>query len=143
MANEERIAVDVRKIVVDATGAILGRLCSFAAKQALLGKEVIIVNCQNALVSGQKSNVIAEYHVARVRGGTSLRGPHFPKSPERLVKRTVRGMLSFQQTRGITAHKRVICYNDVPAEYHAQKKIKIESNKKTKTMTLLELSQRL
>src|SRR5690349_5223962 len=109
MAHEhiakEKKESERQQIVVDVTDAILGRVASFIAKQALLGKKVIVVNCDNALVSGQRRMIINEYHISRVRGGTSLNGPHFPKHPERLMKRTVRGMLSYTQQRGLDALK--------------------------------------
>lgn len=128
------------QIIVDVSGAILGRVCSFIAKQALLGKKVIVVNCDEARVSGQRRMIINEYHIARVRGGTSLNGPHFPKHPERLVKRTVRGMLSYTQQRGLDALKRVICYTNTPAEYADAKKITMKANTKSKTIPLKDLA---
>jgi len=129
------------KLVIDATNATLGRLASYAAKQALLGKQIIIVNCSDAVVSGRKKNIIAEYQEARARGGSALMGPHFPKQPFRIVKRTVRGMLSYKQKRGKDALKKVICYNDVPAEYEEAKKIHAGKEKKTTTIKLSELSK--
>ena len=132
------------QIVVDASNMVLGRLASYAAKQALLGKSVIIVNCDNAVLTGSKANVIAEYEDIRKKGGASLRGPFFPKHPDRMVKRTVRGMLSYKQGRGEAALKRVICYNDTPKEYESSKK-KIQSisaeNKTIKTIKMGEISR--
>lgn len=131
-------------IVIDATNAILGRLASYAAKQSLLGNNIIIVNCNDAVVSGKRLNIQSEYHEARVRGGASLKGPNFPKIPERLVKRTIRGMLSYKQGRGEAAFDRVKCYNSLPAEYTSKKQT-IQSisgeNKPIKTMKLSELAK--
>ena len=87
-------------IVIDGKNAILGRLASYVVKQALLGKEIAIVNCNEVVISGKPKSVIKEYQEKRQRGGSSLKGPFFPKSPERIVKRTVRGMLSYKQGRG-------------------------------------------
>ena len=89
------------EIVIDAKEGVLGRIASYAAKQALLGKSVIIVNCNQILVTGKRSMIILEYNKARRRGSASLKGPFFPKYPERLMKRTVRGMLNYQQQRGL------------------------------------------
>jgi len=75
---EEEFKAD---LIIDGTGAILGRLASFASKQALLGKDIAIVNCNSVLVSGIKANIVKEYNIARRRGGSSLNGPHFPKEP--------------------------------------------------------------
>ena len=39
------------KIIIDATGAIFGRLSSYAAKQALLGNEIVIINAEKHGIS--------------------------------------------------------------------------------------------
>jgi len=132
-----------KEIIIDASNGILGRIASYAAKQAMLGKNVIIVNCNNALLTGRKRMVIEEYGIARRRGGTSLNGPHFPKHPERLFKRTVRGMLSYTQQRGLDALKRITCYNSVPKEYESTDKISLSRQTKSKTITLSELSKEI
>lgn len=133
----------MNQIIIDATGAPLGRLASYAAKQALLGKDIIIINCNNAIISGNKSSIIERYREYRKRGGSSLKGPHFPKSPERIIKRTVRGMLSYQEGRGRIALKKVICYNDIPAEYKESEKINLPKEFKISSITLKELSERI
>jgi len=131
------------EIVIDATNAVLGRLASFAAKQALLHKKVIIVNCAAAIVTGNRKNVIEEYKEIRATGGSSLAGPFFPKNPERIMKRTIRGMVSYKQGRGLDALKRVICYNNVPEQYQNAKKILAGKEKKTYTTKLSELSKEI
>lgn len=129
------------KIIIDAKNAILGRLCSFAAKQALLGKEVAIVNCEEAVITGNRADILQHYLEKRRRGGTSLKGPHFPKSPERIMKRTIRGMLQYKKGRSLDAFKRIKCYDKMPAEFEKEKKIKAGKEKTTKTITLLEVSK--
>jgi large subunit ribosomal protein L13 len=131
------------EVVIDAANSILGRMASYAAKQALLGKNVIIVNCNHTLLTGRRRMVIGEYGHSRRRGGRSLNGPHFPKNPERIVKRTVRGMLSYTQQRGLDALKRVMCYNLVPKEYESSKKVTFPSTTKSRTMSLGDLSKEI
>lgn len=131
------------ELVIDASNSVLGRIASYVAKQALLGKNVVVLNCDNILLTGRKRMVIDEYNIARRRGGTSLNGPHFPKHTDRLMKRTVRGMLSYTQERGLLALKRVICYPNVPAQYESVKKVSIQRPVKTKTMSLGELSKEI
>lgn len=130
-------------IVYDASNAILGRLASAVAKQALLGKRVIVVNCKEAVVSGKRSNILSEYRTARQRGGSSMNGPHFPKHPFRLVKRTVRGMLYFRHGRGKDAFKRVLCYDSVPAEYESLKIPFTHRKLNVRVVRLSEISQNL
>ena len=130
-------------IVIDAKDAILGRLASYAAKQSLLGKHVVIVNCGEALLTGRYRMVIEEYKHSRQRGGSSLKGPNFPKHSDRLVKRTVRGMLHYNHGRGKEAFKRIMCYNQVPKEFEHAKKITLVREIKTRTMSVKELSKEL
>jgi large subunit ribosomal protein L13 len=133
------------KLIIDGTGAILGRLCSYAAKQALLGKEITIVNCNDVVSAGNKKNILGEYIIMRQKDGSNLKGPFFPKVPEKIVKRTIRGMLSYKQQRGEKALGRVMCYNKVPAELESAKKISLEifssKDKRAKTMKLSEVAR--
>lgn len=131
------------KIVINAEGAVLGRVASYAAKQSLLGKSVVVVNCEKVLITGRKRFIIENYKEKRGRGGSSLKGPHFPKSSERIVKRTIRGMLPYTQERGYSAFKRIMCYDAVPAEYESAKKINLVRELKTKTLALSEVSKEL
>ncbi|MEK6844091.1 MAG: 50S ribosomal protein L13 [Nanoarchaeota archaeon] len=128
------------KIIIDAGNSPLGRVASYAAKNALIGKAITIVNCDNAVVSGRKSSVIGDYKEARTRGGSSLNGPHFPREPFRIMKRTVRGMLSYKQGRGHDALKKVICYNNIPEEFKQAEKISLTKDLRIKPITLKELS---
>ena len=45
-------------MIIDGTNLILGRLASVAAKKALLGDDIIIVNCDKVLVTGTKKNIV-------------------------------------------------------------------------------------
>lgn len=130
-------------LVIDAKHATLGRLASFAAKQSLLGKNIIIVNCSEAIITGARRTIIEEYGIMRRRGGASLRGPFFPKSPARIVKRTIRGMLSHRQGRGLEALKRVKCYDQTPEEYKESKKLIAGKEKTRSLISLSELSREI
>lgn len=129
------------QIIIDASNGILGRIASFAAKKSLLGKEIVIVNCDNALLTGGRGMIIEEYGIARRRGGKSLNGPFFPKHSERIMKRTIRGMLSHGQQRGLDALKRVMCYPNVPKEYESSSKITVVKNIRSKTTLLSDVSK--
>lgn len=131
------------QIIIDGSGAVLGRLAAHAAKQALLGKNVIIVNCNEILISGDKRGIVQAYLHARRRGRGSQKGPHISKVAEKITKRTIRGMLSYTQQRGWDAYKRVLCYNETPKEFEAAKKISILKEIKTNTIKLKELSKLL
>ena len=128
-------------LVIDAKDGIVGRLASYAAKQALLGKNIAIVNCRQALLAGRKKNIVNEYLHARELGGSSMKGPFFPKSSERIMKRTIRGMLDYTKGRGAAAFKRVMCYNDLPDEFKDSKKVSLIRPLRAKSMKLHDLEK--
>jgi large subunit ribosomal protein L13 len=88
--------------VYDATDLVMGRLASIVAKQlfsgARAGEEtrVIIVNAEMAVISGKKDSVINEY-LERYRLNHARKGPFFPRMPDLIMKRSVRGMLPYQR----------------------------------------------
>ncbi|MBD3253013.1 50S ribosomal protein L13 [Candidatus Pacearchaeota archaeon] len=133
----------MRKII-DAEGAVIGRLSSYAAKNALRGNEIIIVNSEKAVITGNKKNIIERYKNLIKKGGHSLKGPKISKIPFKLLKRIIRGMLpDFRKGIGKEAFKKIRCYNGVPKEFENTEKIKIESRNPVKFITLGELSERL
>jgi large subunit ribosomal protein L13 len=69
------------------------------------------------VISGSKFYTISEYRERMERGSTSY-GPHFPKRPERILKRTVRGMLPYKRSRGKDAMARLKVHVGVPLELH-------------------------
>ncbi len=103
-------------IIIDATNLILGRFATFAAKQALLGKEVRVINAEKAIVSGAKAKTILDAKQRRNRG-TPAKGPFIPRVADRYVRRTIRGMLPHRQTKGAIAYKRILCYVGTPEEF--------------------------
>jgi large subunit ribosomal protein L13 len=113
-------------IVVDAEGLVLGRLASALAKRLLDGEEIIVVNAEKAIIIGDPDEVIMRY-LTRIRLNHPRKGPHFPKMPDRIVKRTVRGMLPYQQSRGRDAYRRLKVYIGVPREYEKKKTQTLEA----------------
>jgi large subunit ribosomal protein L13 len=103
-------------ILIDGKDKILGRLASQVAKLALLGKNVVVINAKDIVISGAKKNIFATYVQAKNRKTRSnpTRGPFFHRRPDDLFRRTVRGMMPFKKPRGQEAYKRVHVYiNDV------------------------------
>lgn len=114
------------KIIIDADNAILGRLCSEVAKHLLNGYAVNIVNCENAIISGKKHSVLNEYRAMhKIHTHTNpRRGPFHPKRPDRLVRRTVRGMLPWKKSKGRNAYHRLLTYIGIPDEFSSLEIIK-------------------
>jgi len=134
----------MKTVVIDATNATLGRLSSYAAKQSLLGKEVIILNSEKAIITGKKIGIVKTYKEKRSKGGTSMRGPNFPGTAERIVKRTIRGMLpNYRKGKGKEAFRRILCYKGIPEEYKNEKLIKAGKEKHTAYVLVEEVSKKI
>ena len=130
-------------IVIDAAHTAVGRLASHAAKQALLGKTVAVINCEKAIVTGGKANILSRYKEMRAKGGSSQRGPYFPTKPAAIVKRTIRGMLSHKEGRGHAAFDRVRCYEGVPQSLANTTAISHAAGEHTKALSMAEISKEL
>lgn len=134
-------------ILIDAKDCLLGRLATYAAKYALQGNNVIVVNCEKAYISGSKQNVFEDYLNRKARG-TPRKGPYLLRMPDKIVRRTIRGMLPYKKASGRDAYKRVFCYIGFPDEYKNEKPIELKGIKINKLPTLkyvdlLTLSKRL
>ena len=136
-----KIDKKMNKIIIDASGAIFGRICSFSAKKALEGNEIIIINSEKAIITGNKKDIIAKYEGTRKRGGHSLKGPKYSNIAYKMLKKGVRGMLPDHRGGiGKVALSRVKCYNGIPEEFKNAKILKNSAPKKIKSMTLGELA---
>lgn len=101
--------------VVDASGLVLGRAASLIAKRLLNGERIVVVNAERSVVTGGRASVIDYYTAARARGSKRT-GPHFPRYPDRIFRRTVRGMLPHLKSRGKAAYDRLEVFIGVPPE---------------------------
>ncbi|MBA3064002.1 50S ribosomal protein L13 [Candidatus Woesearchaeota archaeon] len=108
-------------MIIDASDMILGRLATYIAKKALLGEKVDIVNCEKAVITGDKKSVFEKYKKKNERGSRPTKGPFMPKMPDRFVRRCIRGMLPYKQEKGIKAFRRVMCYIGIPDEFKDKK----------------------
>ncbi len=103
-------------IVVDAKDLILGRMAAFVVKQAFMGETVHVINAEKAVITGDRKKILGEYKAKR-NLGAPLIGPFFPRQPDRLVKRTIRGMLDYNSARGKAAFSRIKCHIGVPSSF--------------------------
>ena len=55
-------------MIINADGLITGRLASYAAKQALLGEKVDIINSEKACITGSKPQILEKYDVSPALG---------------------------------------------------------------------------
>ena len=126
--------------VIDGKNAILGRLASYVAKEALKGEKIVILNCEQMIITGKKKNIEENFEEKWKRGGSSQKGPIHHKVSEKIVKRTIRGMLpNHREGRGKKALKSIMCYDGVPKEFEEAKKITAGKGTKTKFIKIKEL----
>lgn len=102
--------------IINADGLVLGRLASYVAKKLLNKEEIIIVNAEKSIVIGNKSAIVEHYKIDATVGDKPRKGPHFPRMPDRLLKRTVRGMLPYQKYKGKIALNRLKVFIGIPKE---------------------------
>ena len=135
--------------VYDAEQMVVGRLGAKVAKAALLGENVIIVNAEKAVITGdprtlinawnEKSNIRTSYNPKR--------GPFHDRRPDKMVRRMIRGMLPWSTPRGKAAFKRIKVYIGVPEQYADAEKIVLEGARykslKQKFITVADLSHEL
>ncbi|MBS3815477.1 MAG: 50S ribosomal protein L13 [Hadesarchaea archaeon] len=102
--------------LLDATDLILGRMASRVAKKLMEGEKVIIVNADKAVISGGKKSTLSEYDAwTKIRNLVDpTQGPFHPRRPGDLIRRTVKGMLPMNKTKGREAFGRLKAYSNVP-----------------------------
>ncbi len=116
--------------IIDATGLVMGRMATFAAKRAIEGDEVHIVNAEKAIVVGSSKRAIQEHYLFKRQVGTQRKGPFFPREPHLIVKRTCRGMINYQSSSGRAAYKRIKAHIGVPRELAAQPAVTVDDAKR-------------
>lgn len=107
-------------IVINAETCIAGRLASTVAKRLLKGEEISIVNAEKAIILGNPKATHADYE-ERIKKGDPYHGPFYPKQPERILRRIIRGMLPFHKPRGRDAYRKLKVYRSVPVELKNEK----------------------
>ncbi|MBD3310041.1 50S ribosomal protein L13 [Candidatus Woesearchaeota archaeon] len=112
-------------MIIDATDLIAGRVATVAAKTALLGEKVDIVNCEKGVIAGKKDYILHAYRNKMHRG--TFKGPYLPRRPDLFYKRLIRGMLPYKKQRGGQAFDRIRCHIGVPENLKDQKADTIET----------------
>ena len=110
--------------IIDGKNAVMGRLASFVAKELMKGEEIVIVNSDKVIITGNRKDIENKYHEKRTKIGSGQKGPKVSRLPHLIVKRAVRGMLpNFRNGRGKEAYKKLKCYSGIPKEFEEAKKI--------------------
>jgi large subunit ribosomal protein L13 len=135
--------------VYDAEEMVVGRLGTKAAKAALLGDNVVIVNAEKAIITGDPRSLITAFKDKfNIRTSSNPQhGPFHDRRPDKMVRRMIRGMLPWPKPRGKEAYKRIKVFIGVPEKYADFEKIVLEESRyrslKQKYMRVQDLSYEL
>lgn len=128
--------------IIDGSGAVLGRLASYVAKESLKGEEIAIINCSEVIITGNKNSIKEDFRKKRSRVGSSQKGPKHHRKTEKIVKRTIRGMLpNYREGRGREAWKRIKCYDKIPRELEGKNLVEIKKENKIKINKVSEFTK--
>merc|ERR1719392_138984 len=114
-----------REIVIDARGHLVGRLASKVAKELLRGQRVVVVRCEQLVLSGSLfRNKLNFKEFLRKACNTNPRRQfkHF-RSPSRMFWRSLRGMTPHKTARGAAALQRLKVFEGIPYPYDQKKRM--------------------
>lgn len=129
-------------MIVNAENAILGRLAAKVAKELLKGYQIVVINSEKIIVSGNPKAVISRFKEKREKGDPH-KGPFYPRYPDRIFRRTVRGMLPYKKERGSKSLKRLKVYIGNPDNLKGQKMGKTIDDLTCKFITLEKVCKRM
>ncbi len=112
--------VNQMSTIIDAENLVLGRMASIIAKRLLETEKIIIVNAEKAVLSGKKKSKVRKAKKF-LEVGHPKKGPFHYRRPDRIVRKTVRGMLPYKQPKGKQAYKRLKVFIGIPEELKEQK----------------------
>ena len=132
-------------MIVNAEGMVAGRLASAVAKKLLSGEEVIGVNAEKAVIAGHPKNTHMDFYEKLSRGDPK-KGPFYPRRPDMLLRRIIRGMLPMKKAKGRQAYRKLKVYMGVPEGMNlegAASPGRHVSSLRTRSITIGELSRKL
>ncbi len=126
--------------IIDAENHIAGRLATVIAKRIMKGEEIVIVNAEKIIITGERDHVLAAYKQKKDLGNVKS-GPFFPRRADLIMKRTVRGMIPWKTTSGREAYRRLKVFVGVPKEFVDSPKEKVDVAIKAGLTQYVTLSQ--
>ena len=129
----------MNEIIVNADNQIVGRMSSKVAKELLRGSKVNVINAENALISGNPEHVFKLFR-EKIERGDPYHGPFYPRRPDAIIKRMVRGMLP-KNPRGTAALDRLRVYISVPNELAEKEYVSFEKTMNTSTGKVTRLGK--
>ncbi len=131
-------------VVVDARDCILGRVASQVAERALADERIAVVNAERSVITGREEQITEKFRRRREQG--SDQGPQYPKRPDRIFKRSIRGMLPHKRPRGRDAYENIRVYVGNPYDEATTERLEdtsLDRLSKIKFVSLGDVSESL
>ncbi|MFH1447227.1 MAG: 50S ribosomal protein L13 [Candidatus Micrarchaeota archaeon] len=133
--------------VIDGKGCILGRVGARVSKMLLSGESVALVNSGELIISGNPRFIVGKYTDRRnvKNRANPEQSPHWPRRPDFLTKRIIRGMLPYSSSRGRIAFKKLKVYIGHPESLGKAEKLNgVDASRlKTRVISIRNLCKSL
>jgi large subunit ribosomal protein L13 len=129
-------------IIINGEGHILGRLASVVSKQLLEGEEIVVLNAEKIMLTGNKDWAYAKYKQRVDRASISNPrdlGPKYPRRPDDIFRRTVRGMIPYRKAHGRAAYKNLKVNVGIPKELEGQEVVEVKEAQPRNIQKSMEL----
>ena len=132
-------------VLIDADGAVAGRLSARVAKLLLAGQRVEIINAEKAVMLGKLTAAKQKYLKRRLQTDKQNpeHSPKWPRLPHLFLRKMVRGMLPYKSQRGRDAFKRLRVSEGQAKEGKPKKIPEASSEAKHGMFTIKELCGQL
>ena len=132
-------------VVIDGKNLVFGRAATHIAKRLLNGEEVQLVNAEHMVFIGNPASLVDRFRKRRQvqHKGTPEKSPSWPKVPNLLVRRMIRGMLPWKKPRGKVAYKKLRVFTGNPKNLPSESIKGIECKTTFRSMKVLELCRQL
>lgn len=131
-----------KDLVIDASDQVLGRLSSRIAKNLMKGESVTVVNAEKAIITGEPEIIVENFRIKKRRGDPH-HGPFYPKTPESILRRSVRGMMPYKKPSGRGAFSKLKVYPGNPKNLKGEKIAKTSEHVDCKFISLGEISKKM
>jgi large subunit ribosomal protein L13 len=131
-------------MIINGEGLVLGRLASSVSKKLLEGENIIVLNAEKIIISGTKDWAYPKYKQRIDRASISnprRMGPKYPRRPDDIFRRTVRGMLPYKKSKGRAAFKALKVYVGIPQEFQGEEALKIPEAQPKNIIKSIELGR--
>lgn len=125
--------MQVKPLLIDGRGHLLGRLASIVAKSLLQGQKVIVVRCEGINISGSfYRNKLKYLSFLRKKCNVNpARGVYHYRAPSKIFWRTVRGMMPHKTRRGDAALDNLRVVEGIPPPFDKKKRMVVPAALRT------------